>query len=494
MLDYHTNHEVLDYLDSDTLRTVSTLNKMYNTKYRDLIYYRHALEKKLLYSLSYFLEDEFTLPFLNNSIQTLLDYVNERSDLLIAGGFPTQLYMGKIPKESSDIDIYVLANELIKNGEVLSASLIEQVKELINFLEISYTVIGMVRVGPSVYTIYVKEIEHPIQIIVTTNGTPAEILSSFDNSHNRCGIYKGHTYIGRDTKLSHQKMVTYFYSTPKASRYQKAIDLGFKIFGISDTELVRILSEPVNQNMHILKKLQTNTIITSLLEVKAHKNWKISYAAQELVKTCYDIEIVDLEKELPIEIKKSLSNATMVHYYGKNNKLKMIMELKSPNSYYLKIRKPHLIDFQFTIKAAYTYTPMYLLVTNPDDIQKMKKIKETIISIFINYHGSIPEHIKRCRCNTDWNTFKEYRKEIGHPITVSTDVSSIWGNGGYEYYDGIVTFDDKVYIKTVEFNLLASRVKHIEKTFTLSCIPIIRNNETNSGNWGLCEYRIKSIE
>jgi hypothetical protein len=234
MLDYNTNHEILDFLDSGTLRQVSTLNKAYNTKYRELIYYRHALEKKLLYSLSYFLEDEFTVPVLNDSIQMLLDYVNERPDLLIAGGFPTQLYMGKIPKGTSDIDIYILANESIKNGDLLPASLIEQVKELIYFLEISFSVIGIVRVGPSVYTIYVEEIEHPIQMIVTTNGTPAEILSSFDNSHNRCGIYKGHTYIGGDTKLSHQLGVSYFYSTPKLCRYQKAIELGFNVFGLTD--------------------------------------------------------------------------------------------------------------------------------------------------------------------------------------------------------------------------------------------------------------------
>lgn len=83
MLDYNTNHQVLDFLDSDTLRQVSTLNKEYHTKYRDIIYYRHALEKKLLYSLSYFLEDEFSVPFLTDSIQTLLDYVSARSDLFI---------------------------------------------------------------------------------------------------------------------------------------------------------------------------------------------------------------------------------------------------------------------------------------------------------------------------------------------------------------------------------------------------------------------------
>ena len=31
MLDYNTNHQVLDFLDSDTLRQVSTLNKEYHS-------------------------------------------------------------------------------------------------------------------------------------------------------------------------------------------------------------------------------------------------------------------------------------------------------------------------------------------------------------------------------------------------------------------------------------------------------------------------------
>lgn len=490
-LSYHTTHEILDFLESKTLRSISAVNKFFRNGFKQLIYYRHALEKQQLYSLDYFLRDEFSIPIFNEALQTLFLYIQSQSELFIAGGFPTALYMGQTPKSSSDIDIYVLSKIPVKNGDSLPLNLIENVNKLLKFIYDTFTLVGVVRVGPSVYTIMLKEILYPIQIIVTSNCNPAEILSSFDNSHNRCGIYMNHTYIGMDTKLSHTTGVSYFYSTPKASRYVKAVDLGFKIFGMSDTELARILSEPANQNIHILQKLQIAKIITSLLEVKSHKNWKISYAEQELVKTCYDVETVYLEKEMSKEIKRAISNANIVYYSGKNNTLRFLMDIKAPNSYYLKIRKPKTIDFVFTING--TYTPTFLLVTNLDDISKIKNIKDTIISIFTNYHGSIPEHIKRCRCNTDWKNFKEYRKEIGYPITDSTDASSIWGNGGYEYYDGIIVYEDKVYIKTVEFNLLANGVRNIEKKYTLSCIPIIRNN-TNSGNWGLCEYRIKSIE
>jgi hypothetical protein len=496
ILDYNTNHEILDFLDSDSLIQVSTLNKEYHTKYRDIIYYRHAYEKKLLYSLSYFLEDEFTVPFLTNSIQTLLDYVSARSDLLIAGGFPTQLYMGKTPNEKSDIDIYVLANESIKNGELLPASLIEQVKSFIEFLENSYTVIGMVRVGPSVYTIYVKEIEHPIQMIVTTNGTPAEILSSFDNSHNRCGMYRGHTYIGMDTKISHQRMVTYFYSTPKACRYKKAVDLGFNIFGLSDGELARIMEEPNVEQVRMLQKLQIGTIVMDLLGIKAHKNWKISYADQELVTSCYDVERVELDKELSEEMKKVLSRATTKKYVGNRKILRLTQDVKDTDSYYIKIRKPFMTEYVFSVKGLYVNNNgvKKIIVSDKEDMEKMKVVKSTTLEIFKAYHGGIPEEIKKSRCLSSWEDFISYRMSIGVPITGQIELIELMKEG-YEYYDGIIINNNDVQIKNIEPNLLTISLRDTQKTFHMSMTPVIKYAaDSKVCTWGTCEYRIKSIE
>ena len=496
MLDYNTNHQVLDFLDSDTLRQVSTLNKEYHTKYRDIIYYRHALEKKLLYSLSYFLEDEFLVPFLTDSIQTLLDYVSARSDLFIGGGFPTQLYMGKRPNRKSDIDIYLLANESIKNGELLPASLIEQVKSFIEFLENSYTVIGMVRVGPSVYTVYVKEIQHPIQMIVTTNGTPAEILSSFDNSHNRCGIYRGHTYIGRDTKISHQRMVTYFYSTPKASRYQKAVDLGFNIFGMSDGELARIMEEPDVEQVRILQKLQIGTIVMDLIGLKAHKNWKISYADQELVTSCYDVEIVELDKGLSEQMRGLLSRATTKKYVGNRKILRLTQEINEGDSYYIKIRKPFITEYVFSVKGLCVNNNgiKKIIVSDKEDIEKMKVVKSTALEIFKAYHGEIPEEIKKSRCLSTWEEFINYRMSIGVPIMGQVEFTELM-KAGYEYYDGIIVHNNELQIKNIEPNLLTISVPDTIKTFHMSMTPVIKYAaDSKVCTWGTCEYRIKSIE
>lgn len=493
MLHYHTSHEVLDFLDSDTLREVSKLNKMYNTKYRDLIYYRHALERKLLYSLSYFLKDEFPLPFFGGHLQILFDYINENSDLLIAGGFPTQLYMGYRPKDSSDIDIYVLATEQIKNGDQLTVTLVHQVKRLIEFIESAFTVIGVIRVGPSVYTILVREFEHPIQIIVTTNGTPAEILSSFDNSHNRCGIYMGHTYIGKDTKVSHEKRVTYFYTTPRASRYQKAIELGFTIFGISESELERIMSEPKPENTQLLQKLQMGTIAMDLLGLKAHKNWKISYADQELVTSCYDIERVDLEKGLTERVQKSLSNATTKKHIGHRKILRLTEVLKDPSMYYLKIRKPFIVEYLFEVKGVYKNNngAKMISVTDPSEMEKLKRVKSNALEIFKAYHGGFPEKIKNSRCLTKWQDFLNYRNNIGAPIKDQNELIK----EGYEYYDGIIIYNDEIQIKNIELSLLTTSLRNEERTFHMYMTPVIRYNEENNVcTWGSCEYRIKSID
>jgi hypothetical protein len=459
MLDYHTTHEVLDFLDSDTLRQVSTLNKMYNTKYRELIYYRHALENKLLYSLSYFLKDEFGIPKLEEGVQELFDYIETRQDLFVAGGFMTQLYMGLVPKTTSDIDIYLLAKESIRDGGITTFSLVEQVRQLMAWIENRYSIIGMIRTGSFVYTIFVKEIEYPIQIIVTTNGTAAEILSGFDNSHNRCGLYMGHTYIGVDTKLSHQNKISYFYSTPKINRYQKAIELGFSVFGLTESELKRIMSEPKITKPQILQKYKLENILLDVLGRKSHKKWTISYCDEELVRSCYDIEEVNIEKGLSDKLKKELSNIIITKYAGDHKVSRLVTELKEPRSQYLKIRKPLMLQYVFTIRGSYICDDRLrkILIKDKNEIEKIKKIKENELELFKLYHGS--------------------------------------NNNGYEYYDGINLYDSYAEIRNIEIGIILASWINVKKDFTISMTPIIRyDTENKICTWGACRYMIKTIE
>lgn len=358
-------HQVIDFLDSSSLRNLSGVNRFFRNQ-KERIYYRHAFEKQVLYRMDYFLQDQFQLPVFDTPLQLLLHYIQTQPHLFIAGGFPTQLYMNREPAFSSDIDLYVLSKEPIKNGEYLTVDLLKYVHELLVWLEQHFTIIGYIRVGPSVYSIMLKEITHPLQLIVTTNGTPAEILSSFDNSHNRCGIYMGHTYIGMDTKISHRTKKTYFYTTPKSSRYQKAMKLGFVPVGLSETEMERIGSVVEGGQLSILQRFDHSDILRKLGKVRAHRNWKLHYAEQDSSKHYYDLEIIDME-------------------HLENDKLST--KIQSPDHPLLQMKKPRKIQCTFTIKGKLQLVLNSIMITEPEEIDRMQTIRKNLVQLGIINHG-----------------------------------------------------------------------------------------------------------
>jgi hypothetical protein len=358
-------HIILDLLDSRTLRNLSGVNQFFRNQ-KELFYYRHAFERQPVYRIDLFLKDEFSIPVFDTPLQTIMDYVQTQSNLFIAGGFPTQLYMTREPASSSDIDLYVLTKEPIKNGEYLTVNLLESIKEVLVWLEQNFTIIGYIRVGPSVYSVVLKEITHPLQLIVTTNGTPAEILSSFDNSHNRCGIYMGHTYIGMDTKISHRTNKTYFYTTPKPSRYQKAMKLGFVPVGLSETELQRIGSVLEGGQISILQRFDRSDILRKLAKVCAHRNWKLHYAEQDSAKHYYDLETIDIE-------------------HIENHQLST--KIQSSDYPLLQMKKPRKIQCTFTIKGKLQLVLNSIMITDQAEINRMQTIRKNLIELGITNHG-----------------------------------------------------------------------------------------------------------
>jgi hypothetical protein len=74
-----------------------------------------------------------------------------------------------------------------------------------------------------------------------------EVLSSFDNSHNRCGMYLGKFYVAPDALISKETMITYFYKPNTTRRYKKARELGFVIYNFTpeqNAKLDDIVLEP----------------------------------------------------------------------------------------------------------------------------------------------------------------------------------------------------------------------------------------------------------
>jgi len=386
-------HIILDLLDSRTLRNLSGVNQFFRNQ-KEQFYYRHAFERQPVYRMDVFLKDEFSLPLFDTHLQTVMDYVQTRSDLFIAGGFPTQLYMGKVPKETSDIDVYLLTKEPVRDGQYLTSAIIDSVREILEWFEKTYTVICCIRVGPSVYSIHVREFNHPVQLIITTNGTPSEILSSFDNSHNRCGIYMGYTYIGMDTKISHQTHKTYFYTTPKPCRYQKAIDLGFHPVGLTETEIERISAFQETYPYLILQKMNIPWLLSILGKVRAHRNWKINYADGDSSKYYYDTEEVDIEKEVPC-------------------RWKTICSAERP---LLRMQKLRKLQYVYRIKGILNM--ISIEVTDPEEIKRVKTIRKNLIEFGITDHY-----------------LSEDGKDIGLPMfrtyNQTTEVVEI-GKGEYE--------------------------------------------------------------
>ncbi len=457
-LDYFTTINVLEYLDCQSLRTLAKYSKSIFENYKDYIYYRHATEKELVDSLDYFVKGKFGLPIFNSPpLNDLFYYISNQDTLFIAGGLPTQLYMARSLKSTSDIDIYVLGgvrHTYTNSDKKFIRENLVDVYNLLEFIYTNYSDIRVKQIGSNVFTITVREFTHPIQIILTIHSSPAEVLSSFDNSHNRCGIYKNHTYVGIDTILSHSTRITYFYTLAKASRYIKAMDLGFNVYGLNEMEVVNImeleaLQSSIEQSLGSRKT--PNQIMDKLIKyARPIKNWKIGYSEQrETIKT-FDRLTLDISKPMECGVKMAIYNGKGVRDFPKlRTAIQPSILLKSPNSAFLKIKKPqlHTYKYQVTGRPVFTTRIYYLEVTDPWEIERLKLVKSNMLEIFRKYHKvkEIPNRISNCRALTTWSEFEIYREAIGQPIDTTSIISSL--KIGFEYDDGLRVYDDRILIK-----------------------------------------------
>jgi hypothetical protein len=501
-LDYYTTLEILKYLDCDSLDKLAIAYTDIGNTYRDYIYYRHAQEIKLVDRLDYFIPDTFQVPDYNECIplKKLMDYIANNNNLCIAGGFPTQLYMGNAPKSTSDIDIYVLCgnrhnlsgNSMFKNSELVD------IEDLLVFIRDNYNDVKYLRVGPAVYSISVSEFSHPIQIIVTAYTSLAQVLSSFDNSHNRCGVYKGRSYVGIDAELSHRTKTTYFYKTAKPVRYVKALDLGFTVFGFSDSELALIGSKVVQVSLDDIENpLCIDAIISSICRnAKPSLGWKVSYADQELTENCFIPIEVDITGELSRVVKNNYSNGQLKRYSRTVSNLHPNTVIKSPNSCHLRITRPLRYNLEFTVMGTFdTSKGRWIKIENYNDIESLKVVKQNLLEIFEAYYGNIPENIKHCRSLTTWETFKQYRKDINQPLKrAGNNWTNVWSHG-YEYNDSIIIYEERceAYIKSIQHNVYMQRIPSgTAGTFTLCAIPNVYKN-VGAHSWGYYDFSARLI-
>lgn len=494
-LDHLTTINVLEHLDCQSLRNLAKCSKYIFENHKDYIYYRHAMENELVDNLDYFIKGLFGPPIFNNQpLNDLFYYISNQDSLLIAGGFPTQLYMDRTPKPTSDIDIYVLAgvrHTYTDSDTTFTKENLVDVYNLLEFIHTNYSDIRVKRIGSNVYTITVREFTHPIQIILTIHSSPAEVLSSFDNSHNRCGIYKNNTYVGMDAILSHSTRTTYFYTPAKASRYIKAIDLGFNVFGLNERELAGLLElvpelhEETSNNggrstpKHILKQL--------LMTARPIKNWKIGYSEQRATINMFDNVVIDISKPITSDVILAIYNGKGVRDFPKlRTAIQPSVILKSPNSAFLKIKKPvlHTYKYQVIGRPVFTTNIYYLEVTDSGEIERLRAVKRNMLEIFRKYHKlkDIPNRISNCRTLTTWSEFEIYREAIGQPIDTTSITSSL--KVGFEYDDGLRIYDDRVLIKG--FSEFPRNLTEGLYTFEIQTTPLLK--EYCSNEYGECEY------
>jgi hypothetical protein len=135
----------------------------------------------------------------------------------LASGFFTQCYSGNIPKDISDIYVFFL-------GGLGKKEAFKEFRKFFKWFEerfCSDAKVFDIEAGNSILTIEANgAFRYDIQFILTNYHNLGEVLSSFDNSHNKCGMYNGIFMLLLMLKLVKIGIVP-------LKRYRKAKDLGF---------------------------------------------------------------------------------------------------------------------------------------------------------------------------------------------------------------------------------------------------------------------------
>lgn len=196
---YRISQNIIDYENHE-------INKSIYYKYLHLYLYSKYYGK--LNSNDYdftLLKNDFELVYEDNT-KKLFDYLEDKEDIICAGGYMTQMNYRLPFKKSSDIDLFIRSIEAIR-------STIEFIKE--TYTVISYTVINSVAIN------IICEGMREIQIIYTNFNSVIELLSSFNASYMKNAYYMGDTYTTYDAKWTKQNKKTYFYTSARQNQIEK---------------------------------------------------------------------------------------------------------------------------------------------------------------------------------------------------------------------------------------------------------------------------------
>lgn len=154
----------------------------------------------------------------------LFSFLERQDDLVVAGGFATQLWIGNEPKLSSDIDVFILS----ETGK-------HAVKDyLCKHQHVVETPRG--NTYCSLFQVRMADIPYVIQFIyVEKTHTVADVLRNFDFSYCRCALYLGKLYAWPDAKISLEKKECVVYRTSvRNCRINKAYRYVDKVLNIRE--------------------------------------------------------------------------------------------------------------------------------------------------------------------------------------------------------------------------------------------------------------------
>lgn len=283
------------------IKNLSVVCKNWNYKLRIKFYWRACFCHKCLISDTWLIENKFEWIIESDHLEILYNYIKIDPNICIAGGYPTLMCFGKnlIDYPNSDIDIYII-NKTVNSHKTL--------ENLLKFIMNTYNKISFHMLSNCIVNIKIDSINRILQIILTDLISVMNILSSFDNSHNKCCYYLNKTLLTIDTLKSKNTKSTYFYiENPKLDRITKTVKLGLSIKNDFSINLTNSNFQKINQEY---KYNHTYEFIINSIKTS---NWKN-------VLDNYNFNICDSSKNMQLRLELcNIDNIKLIVFDPYNN-------------------------------------------------------------------------------------------------------------------------------------------------------------------------------
>jgi hypothetical protein len=362
-LDQNVLITMASFLSVKDLYRLSLMNKELNYVVKEIIYYHCINNNVEIKSNGLLLKNRFELIKENDDINSIFNYVGKRKNMAICGGYMTSMFFNLFFEES-DIDVYIWSN---KNYELKKTA-----THFYRFLSLMLGECKIIDIGDSVKTFIVEGIKRKIQLIAVYANNLNDVLTDYDNSHNRCAFYLNDTYVTYDSLWSKTSQSTFFYKEMKRARYFKALRYGLTVknnFSYS-VENIDNVNKKEEEEYYTLDN-------NSMLDISAAKYWVRSYEYEKrdlllLLESKEERDILSLKKEENVKY--------IVDLYGY-----LMFYLITEDKVNLFLYQRKYIYFSYTVKGFIHNVDVDVLpCLYLNDGKEQKKVQDIIEKLPIN--------------------------------------------------------------------------------------------------------------